>query len=412
MSGAPGRILIVNALYPPRVLGGAERSVQFLAEALAAGGSRVTVVTTTPEEKASVEELNGVRVHALPVANLYWPFGAKGRHSTALFHALDICNFKMQARVGAVLDAVRPDLVHTNTLVGFSVAVWRAAHERGIPVIHTLRDFYLLCPNSKMFRAGQNCGAPCFTCALYNAPKRALSRLVSGVVGNSQFMLDAHLANGFFPRATLRTVIHNAYPLAGAPAAAAAEKSGPFRLGYLGRLDEYKGVGVLLDAVARLPAGQVEVLLAGQGEPAYEAALRRRHPGPHIRFLGFVKPEELFAQIDALAVPSLWHEPLPRTVFEAYAHGLPVLASNRGGLPELVDEGRTGWMFDPAQPAALPELLRRTTADKTTVRALRAACLEKARFFRPEVIAQNYRLAYEAVLEKADETGGCGSRQR
>ena len=393
MNADPSSVLIINSLYHPRIFGGAERSVQFLAEALVAAGLRVTVATTTPDPEPSMAELNGVAVRYIPVANIYWPF-AKNRRASALFHALDICNPAMQRRIAALLDELRPDLLHTNTLVGFSVSAWRAAHARCIPILHTLRDFYLLCPNSKMFRRGRNCENICTVCSAYHLVKRRVSRLVTGVVGNSRFMLDRHTSAGFFGNASLRTVIFNAYHSTSLPR---TERTGPLRVGYLGRLDEYKGAGHLLEAVSRMAPEKIEVLLAGDGDEIYLATLRRKHPGQNIQFLGFVPPEQLFAQIDVLAVPSLWHEPLPRGVFEAYAHGVPVIASNRGGLPELVDEGSTGFLFDPDQPDALLSILQRVSADASILPAMRAACVEKAAQFRPESIAASYLAAYRTV---------------
>ena len=72
-----------------------------------------------------------------------------------------------------------------------------------------------------------------------------------------------------------------------------------------------------------------------------------------IRFLGRVDdPGRVLAEIDALVVPSVWEEPLSRTIFEAYGAGVPVIVSNRGGNPEAVDVGATGFVVDPEQPEA------------------------------------------------------------
>jgi len=78
--------------------------------------------------------------------------------------------------------------------------------------------------------------------------------------------------------------------------------------------------------------------------------LRKRAEGLPVEFLGYVKPEELFRLIHCLVVSSRWHEPFGRVIIETFACAIPVIASNRGGIPEIVDEGQTGWLYDPDIP--------------------------------------------------------------
>jgi glycosyltransferase involved in cell wall biosynthesis len=104
----------------------------------------------------------------------------------------------------------------------------------------------------------------------------------------------------------------------------------------------------------------------------------------------------LFEKIDVLAVPSLWHEPFGRVAIEAMAWGIPVIASRRGGLPEIVQPGVNGWLFEPDEKESLPRFLR--SLNPETCRAMRGACLERARAFLPEVITAQYEKLYQRVL--------------
>lgn len=396
-------ILLASSLYPPNVLGGAERSVQLLAETLTERGHRVAVVTTQPQGDEAEAELNGVRVHYVPVRNVYRPFSDNVRNALKpAWHAVDTSNPLMAAAVGRVLRQERPDLLHTNTLAGFSPRVWAAAKRLGVPVVHTIRDHYLLCIRSSMFRDGENCSRRCAECWALSLPRVAATRQVDAVSAVSRYMLEHHLAFGAFRRTPVRRVIHNAYqpgPSEKAASPAPADGvDGPLRVGFLGRLHPTKGVEMLLKAAALLPGDAVHVVLAGRGESDYERYLRERFAGSNVTFLGFTDPADLFARIDVLAVPALWHEPFPRVTFEAFAHGVPVVASRRGGIPEAIDEGCTGLLFDPDAPSELAGHLRSLASDRVALARMGRAAREAAAAYRPETVAAQYESLYAEVV--------------
>jgi glycosyltransferase involved in cell wall biosynthesis len=391
------KLLMVNTLYAPRVVGGAERSVQVLAEEFVRQGHEVSVLCCGPGPSES-RELNGVRVHEVGLENLYWPFeqaGSQGR-AKALWHARDTYNRAMARAARALIGRERPDLVHTNNLAGFSVALWGAVKSLGLPILHTLRDHYLLCPRTTMFRRDRACARPCLDCRVYALPRHHSSSMVDGVVGNSKYLLERHLAHGYFRRARLTQVIANGFERRG-PLPERTGTPPPLRLGYLGRLSDQKGTAYVLRLLRDRFADRVEIHLAGRGTPDYEAMLRALWPAPQVRFLGFADPATLFAQTDVLLMPALAPEALPRAVFEAYSYGIPVIGSQRGGTPELVEEGRTGFIFEPNAPESFARALERFLADPSLAAAMRPACLEKAREFTPVRIAAQYLGVYRSL---------------
>ena len=99
----------------------------------------------------------------------------------------------MSTRVGRVLDSERPDVFHTNGLAGFSVGVWSQARRRGIRVVHSLRDYYLMCPPSAMYRKGRNCERICARCLPFAAYRRRATQSVHAVSGVSDFILKRHI---------------------------------------------------------------------------------------------------------------------------------------------------------------------------------------------------------------------------
>jgi glycosyltransferase involved in cell wall biosynthesis len=114
--------------------------------------------------------------------------------------------------------------------------------------------------------------------------------------------------------------------------------------GYLGRIVPEKGVHVLIDALSA--AGMDWKLnVAGTGPEDYLNDLKRRANG-RVHFQGWTAPNDFFDTVDVLVLPSVWPEPAGRTILEAYQHRIPVITTNRGGMPELVLPGVTGWVVN------------------------------------------------------------------
>jgi glycosyltransferase involved in cell wall biosynthesis len=394
------KALIVSNLYHPNLFGGAERSAQYLAEGLAAQGHDIAVATLNPRKRDDVADVNGVRVYYLPVRNIYFPSQpGKPKAAKMLWHAVDTYNPFMAASLGRVLDAERPEVVNTHNLAGFSATAWRAAKARGLPLVHTAHDQYVLCPKSTMHRKGVNCANPCFECRIYSAPRARLSRLVDVLIAPSRFVLDRCAHYQLFPNAE-KMVIYNSSEPAAQPGSGVRQQDRPLRFGFLGRLHTTKGVELLIRSFQKLPAGQARLTIAGRGMPAYERKLRKlvnNHSG--ITWLGLVVPEVLLSQTDVLVVPSLWHDPAPLVILESLAHRLPVIGSRRGGIPDLMGEG-TGWLFDPDELGALPRALEQAIQSRSELAAMGARAGERARQFSAETMVEGYMKAYSRAIAK------------
>lgn len=161
-----------------------------------------------------------------------------------------------------------------------------------------------------------------------------------------------------------------------------------FVAGHVGAFTAEKGQDVALDAAIlltrRLP--QARVLLAGDGplRQAPATAEKVRQAGGRARLLGFVEHlEEFFAGLDLFIMPSR-SEAWGLVALHAMAHGLPVVASRVGGLPEIVEEGRTGWLVPPGSPAALAEVIAAAAADRARLGEMGRAARERARRFSTE----------------------------
>lgn len=267
----------------------------------------------------------------------------------------------------ALLDAETPDIVHCHNIYHqITPSIIGVARSRNIPVVLTLHDYKPVCPVYNRLRDGHPCDE-CLQgdfsrvvkhrCADGSLAKSTIMYLeavfqrwrgsyesVSCFIAPSQFMADsvAHRIP-----ADRITVLYNGVDV-GASQTGSTDEG---HVLYLGRLSQEKGVQTLLKAHAA-SGNAWRLVIAGTGPLAEE--LTRRYPLAN--FLGHVAGPQLERTINgasAVVVPSEWHENCPMSVLEAMANGKPVVGSRMGGIPELVEHGHTGLLFDMGNVADL-----------------------------------------------------------
>jgi len=248
-----------------------------------------------------------------------------------------------------------------------------------------------------MFRRGENCAKQCLLCRQFSQSKLALTRYVDEVVGNSRAILTQHLEAGFFPSARTHVVFNICDPDRGFTRSPSLD--GVIRFGYLGRLHPTKGLELLIEQFEKVSRTvPCQLVIAGTGEGEYERSLRALVNNGAVEFLGHKNAGGFLNEIDVLIVPSLWHEPLPRTIIEACSYGVPVIASRRGGNPEIVIDGHTGFLFDPALQDDLRNAMIRIAHDPSLLSRLRNGCIEYSRIFSSAEVSTQYRRVYEEAL--------------
>ena len=260
------KVVLIGSMYPPYAFGGAEKAIAMLAEALVGRGHDVVVLTLHPGASEKTEERNGIRIYHLPLDNVYWPFTQQAKPNWLLrlaWHLREMWNWKAARRIGRILDLETPDVVHTHNIIGFSVAIWRAVKRRRIRLVHTLHDYYLLCPRTTLYRHGKSCERRCIGCRLLAVDRKATSRVSDEVVSVSHFTLDKHKSHGFFHNAVSR-VIYNIQPTSGdrMPGAVPRQiRRFDFRLHWQNRTGE--GIEVVLQATRYLTRPGWRLNIAG-----------------------------------------------------------------------------------------------------------------------------------------------------
>lgn len=281
-------------------------------------------------------------------------------------------------KIGEAIDEEQPDIVHCHNIYHqLTPSIIAAAKRRHIPVVLTLHDYKTVCPVYTRLRNGQAC-SDCLDMNFTNVLKHrcadnSLSKsvllfaeaVVQKMLGNyekvdmllapSQFMADS-VTQHRFPKERVR-LLYNGIDV---DSINPPDTDRNYIL-YMGRLSPEKGAQTLLDAhsMLNIPA---ELVIAGTGP--LEKSLRERYP--KARFVGHVTGQTLHQILQDAAmvvVPSEWYENCPMSVLEAMAYGKPVIASNIGGIPELVADGETGLLFNPGNKQALRDCLSALVGD-------------------------------------------------
>ena len=279
----------------------------------------------------------------------------------------------VKERFAEAIRTFKPDIVHVWSIqTHLTPSILTAAHEAGVPIVMVCNDYKHICPNYKLYHHGRICtdcmGGRFYMAAVNRCCKNSLTFSVAsglesyvhdwmGVYGYVDTFL---FASNFIARETEKFWASRPFRWRRLGNPFDATKY-PLEEGYddyalfFGRLSEEKGVDVLLEA-AHL-AQSVRVKIVGDGPEA--SALRSRADELALPNVEFVGPmwgtalDSLLSRARFVLVPSVWHENYPYVIIQSFAFGKPVIASDRGGIPELVDHGRTGLVYDAFDPTAL-----------------------------------------------------------
>lgn len=305
--------------------------------------------------------------------------------------------------VTAKIATFRPDVMHAhNTFPLISSSIYWAAAKAGVPVVQTLHNFRTLCLSALFMREGNVCED-----CLGHLPWRGVvhqcyrdSTVTSAVLAG---MITLHRGLGTYRNKVTRYIALNDFCRSKFIAGGLPEEK--FRVKpnfidntntpdwatrqgglFVGRLSREKGLDVLIEAVKYLPTNPVKVI--GEGELE---SFAQTYFG--VDYLGFQSLDKILVkmrQSSYLVVPSLWYENFPRTIVEAFSCGLPVIASRIGALAEVIQDGKTGLLFEPGSSMDLAEKLAWAESHPTEmVRMGRAAHAEYVANYTPE---RNYSM--------------------
>jgi glycosyltransferase involved in cell wall biosynthesis len=277
-----------------------------------------------------------------------------------------------------LLQKEKPDLVHVhNTFVMISPSIYSACHEQGVPVVHTLHNYRLLCPIGSFFRDGKVC-EDCVEGSLWQGVKHKCYQDSYSATATVALMLATHRLRGTWKREissfiALSEFARNKFIESGLPAEkifvkpnfvspdpGARTGNGEYAL-FVGRLSPEKGVSTIVSAWKHLPRSIPLLIIGGGPERERLQAQAARDGLTNILFKGQLPREQTLAAINdarLTVIPSEWYETFCMAIAESYACSTPVICSRLGVMQELVADGRTGLHFTPADPVDLASKLR------------------------------------------------------
>lgn len=387
MFNAPVRVLLVNKFLAPR--GGAESVVLQTRRLLEAAGHEV--IPFGMRTDAAVEQEPWTQF--LVPERQYFDGNPlrRARDAVATVYSLDV-----RSRLRALLRHVRPDIAHLhNVYHQLTLSVVDELKAQRIPMVMTLHDYKVACPAYQLLTHDGVCER-CVGGAFWHVVRHRC--LKSSIAGSVLVAVEAYLSRArrqyekidrfLAPSRFLRDVVVRAglpanriAVLPNAVAVAAAPRPQPESPVFLfaGRLSAEKGIDTLLEAAGRARAVP-EIRIAGAGP--LEALLRDRlgREGLPIRLLGFLGREQVVAELSsatAALVPSKWYENCPLAILEAAALGVPTIASDIGGIPELITSSVDGILVPPGDSEALAQAMDELARDRGHAAALGRAAYER-----------------------------------
>lgn len=262
-------------------------------------------------------------------------------------------NFRIKAEFTNVIKDFEPDVVHTHNVYGFSTMIWRYAKREGIPVIHTIHDYWMLRWDVVLFT-------------------RLNSRFVDFVTAPSEPVQKEFQSAKVFTCAC--TVIPNGIPIDILHHIGLVSRKNlvydvrPFRFIYVGRLEAVKGVKQLVKAFQKLKRNDVELRICGKGS-LQKYVVKAAKEDSKIVYQGYLDKKALnrmYGECDVLVIPSLWEEPFGMVAIEAFYNGLTVIASNRGGLKDIINYMECGTLINPEDGQELENAINKY-CDRDTI---------------------------------------------
>lgn len=356
------KILLINNFHYPK--GGSETVYFNTARLLVQAGYEVCYFSVNREENI-----------ATPYNKYFIADSAKRSKMSGLLKYF--YNHEASSKLEQLIFAERPDIAHAHLMWGCTApAIFKVLKKFHIPLVHTVHDYRMVCPAYTFTSGGKICeecqGKHFYKCALKRCSKGSLlmslimsaemyyrnmffnpTKNIDGLIYVSHFAKDIHekYANRF--KNVTSMVLYNCTQKHNCE-----EKKRRDYFLYFGRLSHEKGVGLVIDAFKELP--DVKLKIAGTGP--IESDLKQKAAGcVNIEFLGFRFGEDLHNLIrNALfvVVPSQWYENNPMAIVEAYSFGTPVIGSDLGGIPEIIDDIKTGIIFKHDNKESLIKAIR------------------------------------------------------
>jgi len=331
-----------------------------------------------------------------------------------------IYNKEAKRKLSEYIKIIKPDVAHIHLFMGgLTVSVLEVLKENGIPLVHSVHDYRLICPSYLLLNGKNDICEKCINgnyyqcvtnkCSENNFSQSAILMLdayyrklyknphefIDSLLFVSKFAFEKHIEFGI-PKEVRAKVLYNFVP--GLDKISPNHTKGKYFL-YLGRLSREKGIKTLFEAAKR---SNINLKVVGAGNlHEYVNSIK----SDNIEILGFKSGKELIDLVtnsSYIIVPSEWYENNPMSIIEAYAYGKPVIGANIGGIPEIIEHGKTGFLFESGSVESLFEQI--VIADQLTITEYGELSMNARKFseihFNPENYIVNLINIYKEIIHE------------
>lgn len=395
------KICLISNLYPPNVLGGAEVSVKKVSEELVKKGHEVIVITT-PFSENDVEIINGVKIYQVKPLNLYEIYHHPNQSMLLkpLWHIIDLWNPYDERIIENILKTENPDVVHIHNFKGLSLSSFAPAKSLKIPLVFTAHDYSLVCMRANLLNSsGEICKNPSALCKIYNQIQKHLAKnKVDLLISPSQFVINKLKSNGLFKDVKSKKI----------PLGIELKDNEKFEkdysqtnILYVGNLGEHKGVHILLKAFRKIENMNIRLDIVGKGLCSEKLKSMSENDN-RIKFHDFLEGKELikmYQQANLTVVPSIWYDNSPMVIYESFSCRTPVIGSKIGGIPELIEDGFNGYLFEAGNVNELQKLLENLIDSPETLKKLEQGTYESVQRYTMDKHIKQLETEYQKLTK-------------
>lgn len=351
------KICYLNYYNPLTFHGGAERVVFTEAELVAQSGNDVVIVTAHGGKNVRINKLGDGKIKVWFLPDTHFNNGSLTQKCMSLLFSF--YNPLLIRQIDRILRIEKPDIVHIHNPGAMSISVVNVAKRLGCNVVQTFHGYNFECPKGSLYRrSGVICSNPLPICKIYKQIFRNIGQRNDSIIAICSYVRERLIKAGYNPSNI--ALIPNSLQESHKAFTSRENKE----ILFVGRMVKAKGVHILIKALAkvkRICDKEFFVNLIGDGPDKTYFESQAWSLGVDVNFLGNVSDTVLqkhYEEAYVVVVPSLFPELFPMVVLEAMSHGKPVIASNIGGLPDLVLHGQTGLLFEPNDVDALAESIK------------------------------------------------------
>jgi glycosyltransferase involved in cell wall biosynthesis len=356
------KIAIINNLYKPYQKGGAEKFCEEIVKEIKAKGLDCFIIST--KTKNQKNENKNPRTYY--INSSYYNLNNKGFLFRFFWQIGNIFNFFQGKKIRNLLEKESPDIIISNNLMGKGLLTFGIIKKLKIKHVHILHDIQLIHPSGLMIFNKEN-KIRSLPAKIYQSISKKLSGSPCLIISPSKWLMEEHVKRGFF-KLSKKIIQRNPFNIESKDFKKIIKDDNITRFLFVGQIESHKGIIFLLESFKEIKNDEIELAIIGDGSLINK--VRKIAPkDKRIRILGKKNKEEVYGYMgksDCLTVPSLCYENSPTVIYEAKNFGLPIIASDIGGIGELISLN-DGLLFEPGNKEDLKNKLKYFLENKSTL---------------------------------------------